>query len=87
MAERLVYSCDWCAVDSPMSGSIPGDWAVVDDVLAGYGSGKAHLCPPCKQARVRANQDARAARYRETHPIPCGVLPTGGEEPRGGSAP
>lgn len=68
MAERKIYSCDWCCVDSPLGGLIPAEWVVVKDTDCGYPDG--HLCQDCKNARIRAIQDTRAERFRLTHPLP-----------------
>lgn len=81
MAERVVYSCDWCCVDAPSSGSIGESWVVLDDVgTKPEGVGKAHLCGPCHNARLDALKAARKARFRETHPLQTSQ--PGGEVPR-----
>ncbi len=68
MAERKVYSCHWCTVDSPLGSRIPQEWSVVKDTDCGYPDG--HLCQKCKDTRIQAIQEARASRFRETHPSP-----------------
>lgn len=67
MAERKIYSCDWCCEDSPLGDRIPAEWAVVKDTDCGYPDGC--LCQTCKVARIDAITSARAFRFRATHPI------------------
>lgn len=84
MAERVVYSCDWCCVDSPLGGSIADGWSIVDDSAAGYATPgkKCHLCQTCSNTRITAIQEARAERFRATHQQPA--TPTGSEGEDGG---
>jgi hypothetical protein len=66
MAERKVYSCDWCCVDAPMPGSIGHDWEVVAHPKDGS---KLHLCSECFATGVKAWEKARSERFRYTHPL------------------
>lgn len=65
MAVRQMYSCDWCSVDAPRSGSMGDGWQVRHHPSTGK---DVHLCFTCFQAWCRAWELARKARYEETHP-------------------
>ena len=46
MAVRQVYSCDWCHIDAPTSGSICGDWKTPHDP----NGNKMVMCADCYKA-------------------------------------
>jgi hypothetical protein len=60
MAERKIYSCDWCHVDSPRGDTIGDGWVTLDN------RPPQHLCGPCNEARRNAIEDARKRRFAET---------------------
>jgi hypothetical protein len=59
MAERKIFSCDWCGVDSPSPGFVGELWKRFDSVE--YGTHE-WLCEKCVAARVAALDYAKANR-------------------------
>jgi len=56
MAERKVYSCDWCGVDSPSPGFIGDTWKIIADPENGS---KVCLCGECIKVTVIAWREVR----------------------------
>ena len=59
MAQRTIYSCDWCGLESPKTNAIGELW-VYGGHLDEHES--QILCEICKNARLSAIENARRAR-------------------------
>ena len=60
--KTYVYSCDWCFLAAPDSGSVGSDWTVLRDCQDKVKV--EHLCPACAKARLEAIEATRVARLK-----------------------
>jgi hypothetical protein len=61
MAERKIYSCDWCHVDAPKAGSVGDGWLVGNelDPLTSKDA-RVVLCHDCRGIRKQHLMHAKA---------------------------